>query len=211
MQDSLWALLRSLNGSAIFVINKWRRRVLESIGSLIIRKSHPVYVETAAALIRSARKEDLDAISMIYMSNWNLPRPQLKHLLDRYLSLFSPAFLVAQIENEIVGYVFCYIMPKRARLKITTRACIYSIAVTKEHRNHGIGKALMQLVLGTLTSMGVSDVDLLVDCENVPAVRMYTRLGFEPKEMVDEKTQKYSLELADPSIDWSPISVQNGI
>lgn len=56
---------------------------------------------------------------------------------------------------------------------------ICGIAVTPEHRGHGIGKRLMQIAREQALDHGYDRLSLVVFEENTVAVRLYQHLGYE--------------------------------
>jgi ribosomal protein S18 acetylase RimI-like enzyme len=56
---------------------------------------------------------------------------------------------------------------------------ICGIAVTAEHRGHGIGKRLMQIAREQALDHGYDRLSLIVFEENTVAVRLYQHLGYE--------------------------------
>ena len=54
--------------------------------------------------------------------------------------------------------------------------CLLTLAVRPEFRNRGIGSALLQAMEN---AFGKTDVYLYVDAENVTAIRLYRRAGYE--------------------------------
>ncbi len=57
------------------------------------------------------------------------------------------------------------------------------MAVSPEHQGEGLGRAVTVLGLDHLKALGLSDVVLYVDEENVAAVRTYEGLGFTDREV----------------------------
>ncbi|SCW68711.1 Acetyltransferase (GNAT) family protein [Ruminococcaceae bacterium YRB3002] len=62
-----------------------------------------------------------------------------------------------------------------------------AIALFKEYRGQGIGRRLMEEILGLLRDMGYTRVSLAVQTENY-AVKFYTSVGFG---IVDENEEEY--------------------
>jgi ribosomal-protein-alanine N-acetyltransferase len=56
---------------------------------------------------------------------------------------------------------------------------IQTIAVAEDTRGHGLGRTLMQALLGEARKRGVREVFLEVRADNPTAHRLYERLGFE--------------------------------
>ena len=57
---------------------------------------------------------------------------------------------------------------------------IYAIAVSPDHSGRGLGRVLMEHGLRHLAE-SVADVSLYVEADNVPALALYRRLGFEER------------------------------
>jgi ribosomal-protein-alanine N-acetyltransferase len=55
---------------------------------------------------------------------------------------------------------------------------ILTIAVTPWARRRGVARALMTAAIGAAQGAGASEVFLEVDIDNLPAIGLYTRLGF---------------------------------
>jgi len=63
-------------------------------------------------------------------------------------------------------------------------ADIYSLSVTPDARNQGIGTRLLDYIDAELTRLGITDVQLAVMVGNDQAQRLYERRGFRPAETV---------------------------
>ncbi len=53
-------------------------------------------------------------------------------------------------------------------------------------RRHGLGEALLRLVFRTFERRGVGSVDLKVQAENAPAIRLYERVGMRTVERITD-------------------------
>lgn len=58
------------------------------------------------------------------------------------------------------------------------------LAVTKEYRRKGIGKALVQRILRKMRSMGCTSATLETEVTNVTAGKLYNELGFVRDEFL---------------------------
>jgi GNAT superfamily N-acetyltransferase len=59
-----------------------------------------------------------------------------------------------------------------------------AMAVAEAHQRKGLGKALLTQALLAAQAQGVEFVELAVTAENIPAVHLYRRFGFTPKQRV---------------------------
>ncbi len=95
------------------------------------------------------------------------PEPYIRSLAESG----SDSFLVAIEGNKAVGYVSALIHGKDAH--------VASIAVLKDYRRRGIGRALMSYLIKSLKTRHVRTVSLEVRKSNTSAIRFYESIGFE--------------------------------
>ena len=82
------------------------------------------------------------------------------------------AYYVVAMEGEIpVGY--CGIW------NVCGEAEVIDIGVLSEYRKRGIGKGLFEAVFQYMRENGVGSLNLEVREDNIPAIRLYEKLGFE--------------------------------
>jgi ribosomal-protein-alanine N-acetyltransferase len=67
------------------------------------------------------------------------------------------------------------------KLGFVKKGHVVSVAVLNEHRNQGLGKALMLEGINGVIARKTDEIYLEVRVSNVSAVRMYERLGFQIK------------------------------
>lgn len=92
--------------------------------------------------------------------------------------------LVAENSGKVVGAVWVRQMNDYGHVDNHTPSL--AISLFKEFRGRGIGTRLMKEILGLLHSQGYRQVSLSVQKAN-PAVRLYTRLGFEAVRETEEE------------------------
>lgn len=85
-------------------------------------------------------------------------------------------FCALDSDGELVAYAV-YV-----RTKLVTR--IHKVCVVERWRGRGMGRWMMERVLGELRRAAASEVDLWVDVARVPARRLYAACGFAEKEVV---------------------------
>jgi len=78
--------------------------------------------------------------------------------------------LVAEIADELVGFVVACVLAPQAELE--------SIAVASEAQRRGIGRALLAALIGELKGVGVGELDLEVRESNLGAAILYAGSGF---------------------------------
>jgi len=95
--------------------------------------------------------------------------------LLKFLCSFCSDHSYVYVSNGgVVGYIITCIEGNAAH--------VISIAVHPEHRQRGVGAALLCTALKLLTEGQVSEVFLEVRVTNEPALRLYKSAGFEVKE-----------------------------
>lgn len=95
---------------------------------------------------------------------------------------FPEAFIVAEADEKIVGYIMCRIetgIPTFKLLGITKKGHVISIAVLPSHHRQGIGYALIKEATHAMREYNAKECYLEVRESNLPAVTLYKKLGFE--------------------------------
>ena len=131
-------------------------------------------------VIREAREEDLDAVIGINMTTLREHYPE--YFWKDHIRLWGKAFLVAEVEGSIVGYVMSRVERRLGFLRVSFPKMvghIVSIAVLPGFRRRGIGTRLMVEVMDRLKNFyGAKEVYLEVRVSNEAAISMYEKLGF---------------------------------
>ncbi len=136
-------------------------------------------------VIRRGTRKDLAKIPEILMESYkgieeygeeNIDKAR-KYIEDLYEE-DPECFFVAEIDGEIVGFIFCnrfwYSKFEHSRV-----GAIHEIVVLPSHRHEGIGKLLIDTAIKEL---GAGKVELWVGEKNEKAIKFYEKLGFEKKE-----------------------------
>ena len=112
---------------------------------------------------------DLEEISNILLSdfddfwNYNILKSELLNPNSKYL--------VAKIENQIVGFAGITIC--------VDRADITNIVTKKDYRHLGIGSAILQELINLSKSLNLDNISLEVAESNITAISLYTKFEFE--------------------------------
>lgn len=126
--------------------------------------------------IRQAQRADLLAVFRIEKAVFPQPWPftSFEGFLD------EPGFLVATQNDAVVGYAVSDVTPNHGR----DIGHLKDIAVHPNAQGEGIGRALLERVLLTLSVEGAHVVKLEVREGNEPAQSLYDEVGFEPVRRV---------------------------
>lgn len=101
---------------------------------------------------------------------------------------YPETFIVAEKDNEIIGYMMCRIEKTTLdlrRLKMRKNGHVISIAVLHKHRNIGIGQGLIRESLKFMSLYEAEECYLEVRVSNLPAINLYKRAGFQIEKVVD--------------------------
>jgi len=69
------------------------------------------------------------------------------------------------------------------------------ICVAAKYRSLGFGKQMITALLQAAGNCGVKVVHLAVDCDNIPAIEFYEKIGFEPEDtQTTHHTYRYEIQ-----------------
>lgn len=88
------------------------------------------------------------------------------------------AFFVAEMQEEVVGFVFCA-AEEDLLDEPAEQIYVQDIMVTENYRGLGIGKSLMKAVFVFAEERNISRINLMVLANNEKAVSFYNKLGFQ--------------------------------
>ncbi len=111
-----------------------------------------------------------------------LPENYTTYFFMNLYKRYPETFVVAEIDNEVVGYIMCRIetgLPSFKLLGITRKGHVISIAVMSRHQQKGIGYALMREATQAMVNYNAKECYLEVRESNLPAVQLYKKLGFD--------------------------------
>lgn len=125
--------------------------------------------------VRRCKWEDLNRVLEIERTSFN--QPYDRNVFIHYLMNESERFLVAEVNNFLVGYIISSIL--------NNVGLIISLAVDNKWRGKGIGKKLLEVALQQLSNK-VNRVELQVRVSNESALRFYLNFGFKIEKRIKE-------------------------
>ena len=83
--------------------------------------------------------------------------------------------LGAYSDNSLCGSIG---LLRETKAKTKHHGSVWGVYVTPEARGTGLGKRLLTELIEEVKRLGLVQIKLSVESENVPAIRLYERLGF---------------------------------
>ena len=133
-------------------------------------------------VIRRCEENDLQAVIDINMTA--LPEHYSDYFFESILRELPEAFILAELNNKIVGYIMCKIefgFSNFRKLGFVKKGHVVSVAVLEEHRGKSIGTALMVEGINGVMHRKADEIYLEVRVSNTSAIKMYQKLRFEIK------------------------------
>lgn len=119
--------------------------------------------------IRNMLQEDIPQVCEIENASFSIPWSEKS--FEESLSLPHAIFLVAQLNEKIIGYCGLY--------QVFGEGDVTNIAVHPDFRGKGAGKKLLAGMEMTAARRGIADITLEVRESNAVAIRLYEKNGFE--------------------------------
>lgn len=153
--------------------------------------------------IRKGTRQDIDELAALYeeMTDYldcHVNYPGWKTGIypireDAVQGVMEGTLFVALEDGRVVGTVILRHQPEDAYdsadwhndLGYEDILVVYTFAVRPQFLRQGIGRKIMEFVLDYAVDMGIKAVRLDVYEKNIPAIRLYERLGFQYIDTVD--------------------------
>jgi [ribosomal protein S18]-alanine N-acetyltransferase len=117
----------------------------------------------------------------------------------KYSKSSRKIFYVAKSHERVVGYCIYYLKPVISSGGFKKQAVICSIAIDRNFRGKGIGKKLLKESIKEMRLNKISSIILYVSKNNVPAIRLYEKMGFlttgQIENICGQKEKCYKMEL----------------
>lgn len=136
-------------------------------------------------LIRRCEYEDLSPVISINLKT--LPEHYTEYFFESLLREIPEAFIIAEIENNVVGYIMCKLefgFSNFRKLGFVKKGHVVSISILEDHRGKGIGEALMIEGINGVSTRKADEIYLEVRTSNLPAISLYEKLGFKTKSIL---------------------------
>ncbi|KAI1656115.1 acyl-CoA N-acyltransferase [Daldinia decipiens] len=142
-------------------------RAKELPGELLYIQYEHALEEKYLPAIRALISKDLSEPYSIYVYRYFLY--QWAHLC--YMAL-NP------VDKSLMGVIICKLEHHASHSPPTHRGYIAMLAVSSAFRGHGIATALVRMAIDAMAERHADEVVLETEETNIPAMRLYERLGF---------------------------------
>ncbi len=135
-------------------------------------------------IVRACLDEDLPAIQAIYshyvltaVATFEIVPPTLGDWQRKKAEIesYGLPFLVATIDDELVGYAYCSRWRPRPAYRFTVEDSIY---VAPQAVGRGVGSALLPALLAEAAAVGARQVVAVISGEVKPSLALHARFGF---------------------------------
>jgi phosphinothricin acetyltransferase len=135
--------------------------------------------------IRSVRKSDAQAIASIYAyhvlhgtASYEVDPPSPEDTLAKIRRITESGwpFLVAQVEEEIIGYAYATQFRDRAAYRYT---CEDSIYINAGMTGRGAGQALLVSLIGASAECGFRTMVAVIGGAEPASIALHAKCGFE--------------------------------
>jgi len=119
--------------------------------------------------IRRYHPDDKYSILMLEAEAFNEHNP---YEYIHFYEVFLDGFFVFVLNGDVVGFIVGYALSE-------SEGHIFSLAVSRFHRNRGIAEHLIDYICAYFRIKGLQKASLEVRVSNRPAIRLYSKLGFD--------------------------------
>ena len=146
---------------------------------MIIRKAKRSDIDEIIKIADQLRKAEapLDKTKNIKLNSYLSEEYKKKEL--EYIASRKKIFLVAVIDEKIVGYVNGYVFENSDIYYKKPVAYLDCLCVDKSVRKQGIGESLIDEFTKMVKERGAKYIKLNAFENNIPAVSLYKKLGYE--------------------------------
>lgn len=135
--------------------------------------------------LRTATPADIAQIQPIYAhavlhgtASWEWEPPDAAEMTRRMAALVEAGwpYIVAKIDNRILGYAYAGAYRPRAAYKWT---CEDSIYIAPDAQGKGVGRLLLTELIERCTAMGLRQmVAIIGDSNSQPSIKLHASMGF---------------------------------
>lgn len=123
---------------------------------------------------------DIFSASGVTYATWYDPvlPPFSQHLRDGTTKTDGILQALSPEDDSLIGVIVCKLEIHAAHSTPTRRGYIAMLAVAAPYRGHGVATALVKMAIGAMADRRADEIVLETEETNIPAMRLYERLGF---------------------------------
>ena len=122
--------------------------------------------------IRKAREEDFLAVHH-FVSTCPPLEKYFEHFYKIMLRYFQNTCFIAEAGDNIVGFLMGFVSPVHENTYF-----LWQVGVSPMTQGKGVGKLLLQAAENYLKEIGIRRIEVTVDPENEPSIRLFRSSGY---------------------------------
>lgn len=143
----------------------------EGVTTMLIR---PIAVSDAEKFVELSKKIDESGFMLNEPGERKTTVDQQKQSIERILSEKNSIFFVAEVENEIIGFIAAL----GGDLKRNQHSAYLVLGTLEEYQGRGIATELFNHVFKWAKEVEISRLELTVIKDNIKAFNLYRKMGF---------------------------------
>ncbi len=132
-------------------------------------------------IVREATSDDLEAVVALQRED-GVPLSAYRRAFDEITADAHQQLLVGEVDGEVVA-TGQLTWVRHLTYVGGLRCQVESVRVRSDRRGEGLGRLLMEHVVGLARARGAARVELTTNAERVRAQRFYADLGFVPSHV----------------------------
>jgi ribosomal protein S18 acetylase RimI-like enzyme len=151
-------------------------------------------MEKEHIVIRQAANKDLEGVIDVLRSTklfeevWKGDKKWVKKALQKSLTIENSAFLVAEINQRVVGFVDYVVYP--SFWECEHQGLINDLFVHEAFQGKGVGGKLIEAVVKRADVLGLGELHVSTGWENTRAQRLYAKHGFVEEQPSLERARR---------------------
>ena len=150
----------------------------ELVNRIVIRRATPADMPTVGRLGALLVRVHHDFDPQRFMSASRHTADGYGSFLGTQLDEDDVVVLVAELDGMVIGYSYAAVEPRDWMSLRDAAGVLHDIIVDPEHREHGVGRKLLDETLAFLQSRGAPRVVLETAERNEAAQRLFEKAGF---------------------------------
>lgn len=184
--------LTKIHTRSVEYIMSFKILLRDTAGSFLVKKWKPIEKKGIVSIEDSMLPEVL----RIQSEGFNNGNPGK---LIKYSKSSRNIFYVIKSKEQIMGYCTYYLKPILSLNGFEKQSIIFSISTDKNFRGRGFAERLLRSSIEEMKVNGISSIILYVNINNLPAIQLYEKIGFQKIEQVKnicgQKESCFKMEL----------------